>query len=117
MDSTAMGRKRGRGHSCRGPSQCSACTVRTHQTVYRQESSGRGWTPRSVGTTDDDRTVTFREGLGYNDGHTLIADGMPSGRAFDTREEHNHYGHHREGGDGRVEDEDGDRGYYTGPGH
>lgn len=81
-----------------------------------QQLRGAGWTPRTVGTTDDDTIVTFREGLGENEGHTLIADGIPSGRAFDRRGEHNHYGYNRESG-GRVEDGEGDRGYYTGPGH
>lgn len=117
MDGIAMGRKRGGGHSCRGPNKCPACSTRIQQIVNDQESSGRGWTPRSVGTTDDGNVVTFSEGLDYNEGHTLIADGTPSGRAFERRKEHNHYGPNREGDGGRVEDGKGDRGYYTGPGH
>lgn len=75
-----------------------------------------GWTPRQQGVTESGHEVTFREGLGANEGHTLISDGHVSGRAFDRRGEHNHYGPKREG-DGRVEDDGGDRGYYTGPGH
>lgn len=70
-----------------------------------------GWTPRTVGTMDDGRTVTFRQGVGGNDGHTLIADGEKSGREFDRN--HNHYGPKREG-KGWV---NGDRGHYSGPGH
>jgi len=71
-----------------------------------------GWTPRVVGTVDStDEVVTFREGVGDNDGHTLIADGDKSATEFNSK--HNHYGQKREGG-GRV---DQDRGHYTGPGH
>lgn len=71
-----------------------------------------GWTPRTAGWIGD-HEVTFRQGTGRNEGHTLIADGNPSGRSFDRRGEHNHYGPRREGG-GYVEE---DRGYYTGPDH
>lgn len=106
------GRVHGRYCDCRG---CRNQRDRAEQ-EYNERQSGGGWSPRVVGTTDDDREVTLREGLGANEGHTLIADGTPSGRAFDRRGEHNHYGDRREG-DGRVEDGDGDRGYYTGPGH
>lgn len=82
----------------------------------RQEKARRrtGWSPRVTGTTEDDREVTLREGLGDNEGHTLIADGQQSDRSF--RRAHDHYGPKREGG-GRVEDDGGDRGHYTGPGH
>lgn len=81
----------------------------------RQEKAQRGgWSPRVTGTTEDDREVTLREGLGDNEGHTLIADGQQSDRSF--RRGHNHYGPKREGR-GRVEDDGGDRGRYTGPGH
>lgn len=76
-----------------------------------------GWSDRETGFTDDDEEVTFRQGTGRNEGHTLIADGRPSGRAFDKRGQHNHYGQNREGGGGRVEEGDGDRGHYTGRGH
>ena len=75
-----------------------------------RRSNSSGWTPRTVGTTEDGNPVTFRQGLGYNEGHTLIADGEKSDREF--RRGHNHYGPKREGG-GRVDD---DRGYYTGSG-
>lgn len=71
-----------------------------------------GWGPRTVGSIDG-QDVTFRQGTGTNEGHTLISDGQPSGRQFN--EKHNHYGDKREGG-GRVEDDGGDRGHYTGPG-
>ena len=59
----------------------------------------------------DGTEVTFRQGTGDNEGHTLISDGEKSARQFDAR--HNHYGPNRED-DGYV---DGDRGHYTGPGH
>ncbi len=77
----------------------------------RRRRNNGGWTPRAQGTTEDGTEVTFREGLGDNEGHTLIADGHLSAREFDAS--HNHYGGRREG-DGRVDD---DRGHYTGPGH
>lgn len=83
----------------------------------REERARRqrtGWSPRVTGTTEDGHEVTLREGAGDNKGHTLIADGQLSDRAF--RRGHNHYGPKREGR-GRVEDDGGDRGHYTGPGH
>ena len=70
-----------------------------------------GWTERTFGTMEDGHEVTFRLGLGSNEGHILIADGHKSSREF--RRRHNHYGPHRED-NCRVEE---DRGYYTGPGH
>lgn len=73
-----------------------------------------GWDPRTVGTVEG-HTVTFRTGYGRNEGHTLIADDERSGKAFDGRREHDHYGDKREA-PGRVEDDGGDRGHYTGPG-
>ena len=81
----------------------------------RNRSNGRrrnngGWTPRTHGTMEDGREVTFRQGTGDNEGHTLIADGHKSDRQF--RKGHNHYGPKREGG-GRVDD---DRGHYKGRG-
>lgn len=78
-------------------------------------SNSGGWTDRTPGTLESGEEVTFKQGLGENEGHTLIADGSPSGQAFERRKEHDHYGPNREN-DGRVEDEGGHRGYYTGPG-
>lgn len=93
------------GSSFHGPDcSCNFC---------RRKYVTGGWTDRTQGTLDTGEEVTFKEGLGYNDGHTLIADGDQSDRAF--RREHNHYGPKREG-DGRVEDDEDDRGFYTGPG-
>ena len=74
-----------------------------------------GWGKRTVGTIEGFE-VTFRQGFGDKEGQTLIADGTPSGREFDRRKGHNHYGDKEEGG-GRIEDDRGDRGKYTGPGH
>ena len=77
-----------------------------------RRSKGRrsGWTPRTTGSMDDGTAVTFRQGTGDNEGHTLISDGEKSARQFDAG--HNHYGPNRED-DGYV---DGDRGHYSGPG-
>ena len=92
---------------------CGRCMAETRRIIGRGGTPGAsGWTARNVGTIDD-HEVTFRQGYGENEGHTLIADGQPSGRAFDRRGEHNHYGPKREGG-GNVEE---DRGHYNGPGH
>lgn len=79
----------------------------------RSQRNNGGWTPRTIGTNSEGEPVTFREGLGGNEGGTLISDGEKSDREF--RREHNHYGPKREGG-GRIEDDGGDRGHYTGPG-
>jgi hypothetical protein len=73
-----------------------------------------GWSSRIVGTIEG-HDVTARTGWGTRQGHTIIADSQPSGRDFDRRRSHNHYGPKQEGG--RIEDDNGDRGYYTGPGH
>lgn len=106
------------GHGYEPGCKCSYCKhgppgSRRGRTGGRRSNRGRGgWSPRVQGTTGDDHDVTLREGLGDNDGHTIISDGHVSGPEFDVG--HNHYGDKREGG-GRVED-DGDRGYYTGPG-
>ncbi len=93
---------------------CPPCKDWQSETMYgtRSAKAQSGWEPRTVGSIDG-HEVTFRQGYGENEGHTLISDGQKSARAFDR--EHNHYGPKREGG-GRVEDSDGDRGYYTGPG-
>lgn len=90
----------------------SGSSVRIHRASVCPDCGG--WGPRTVGSIED-HTVTFRLGSGSNEGHTLIADGTPSGRAFDRRRQHNHYGPKREGS-GRVEDDGGDRGFYSGPG-
>lgn len=81
----------------------------------RGRSNG-GWQPRTQGYGADGSPVTFRKGRSgtSNEGHTLISDGHKSDREF--RREHNHYGDNRESG-GRVEDNGGNRGHYTGPGH
>ncbi len=78
----------------------------------RYVNPSSSWGSRTVGSIAGN-DVTFREGQGDKQGHTLIADGQASGRAFDQRREHNHYGPKAEGG--RIEDDGGDRGYYTGP--
>lgn len=78
-----------------------------------KESSKSGWGPRTHGSVDGTHDVTFRQGTGNNEGHTLISDGHVSSREFDAN--HNHYGDKREGG-GRVEEDGGDRGKYDGPG-
>lgn len=57
-------------------------------------------------------TVTFKTGYGRSTGHTIISDGELSQKEFNNR--HNHYGHFREK-DGRIEDDGGDKGFYTGP--
>jgi hypothetical protein len=107
--------------NCNRGNPCSNCEMRfatvmrgdedPYEVEKRRKSRG-GWSPRTVGSIGDSE-VTFKQGTGSNEGHTLIADGQPSGRAFDRRGEHDHYGPKREG-DGRV---DSDRGHYTGPGH
>lgn len=74
-----------------------------------------GWGPRTIGTIEGFE-VTFRQGFGNKEGQTLIADGTPSGRDFDRKKLHEHYGNKEEGG-GRIEDDRGNRGKYTGPGH
>jgi len=79
---------------------------------YVKPKSSNNWSPRTVGTLDDD-VVTFREGQGDKQGQTLIADGEKSSRDFNRN--HNHYGPASEGG--RIEDVGGDRGKYTGSGH
>lgn len=82
--------------------------------VAKQRNNG-GWYERQHGWTEDgNKEVTFKEGKsGENDKQTIIADGHLSTRKFN--DNHNHYGPKREGG-GRIEDDGGDRGKYTGPG-
>lgn len=101
------------------PASAAAIDERKRQARQSNNSGGNrgrrnngGWTPRVVGTVGNtDKVVTLREGLGDNDGYTLIADGDKSKKDFDAN--HNHYGQKREGG-GRVNE---DRGHYTGPEH
>ena len=78
-----------------------------------KEAAKSGWGPRTHGSVDGTHDATFREGTGANEGDVLISDGHLSSREFDR--DHNHYGDKREGG-GRIEDDDGDRGKYKGPG-
>lgn len=54
------------------------------------KSSNGGWTERTTGALESGEEVTFKEGLDDNEGHTLIADGSPSGQAFERRKEHDH---------------------------
>ncbi|MBR2837107.1 putative nuclear RNA export factor SDE5 [Candidatus Saccharibacteria bacterium] len=78
-----------------------------------------GWGPYIRGTIEG-HEVTLRQGTGEYEGHTLIADGFVSGKQFSNKKQkyHNHYGPDTKYGTGRrVEDIDGDRGAYTGPGH
>lgn len=101
---------------------CSRCLKRRDAAVRAANGTGgsqksrrterSNWSPRTTGSVDD-REVTFRQGEGDREGHTLISDGQKSAREFDR--EHNHYGPKTEGG--RIEDDDGDRGHYTGSGH
>lgn len=80
----------------------------------QKQNKKSGWSPRTTGYVNGYHEVTFRQGKGSNSGHTLIADGgNRSARDFDKN--HDHYGQNRENS-GRVEDEGGYRGNYTGPG-
>lgn len=83
-----------------------------------------GWTPIQKGTIFDENDsfdVTFREGLGNNDGQTLISDGHVSRKNFD--QYHNHYGNNDKrrfpNEPDRIEDSSKHRNdhYYNGPGH
>ena len=83
-----------------------------------------GWTPIQRGTIfdgDDSFDVTFREGLGNNDGQTLISDGHISRKKFD--QHHNHYGDNDKSRfpdePDRIEDSSRHKNdhYYSGPGH
>jgi len=67
--------------------------------------------------TIEGHEVTVRVGQGKNEGATLIADGILSNKQFKGHSHHNHYGPDLKRGFGRIEDVDGDRGAYTGPGH
>lgn len=89
-----------------------------------KKSSGN-WEPLIRGWIDD-HPVTLRVGQARTDnegniindteGDTLIADGHVSRAQFDKK--HNHYGDNRKPDikEKRIEDVDGDRGAYTGPG-
>ena len=63
-------------------------------TALKNRPSHGGWTSLERGVIFDsnNRTydVTFRQGLGHNDGQTLISDGHISGKKFN--EHHSHYG-------------------------
>lgn len=83
-----------------------------------------GWTPIQKGTIFDENDsfdVTFREGLGNNDGQTLISDGHVSRKNFN--QYHNHYGNNDKrrfpNEPDRIEDSSKHRNdhYYNGPGH
>ncbi len=87
--------------------------------------SNGGWTPIEKGTIigkdGKDYDVTFRQGLGKNEGQTLISDGHVSGKQF--RNHHSHYGSNDKSRypdqPDRVEDSDTHKNddAYTGPGH
>ncbi|MGH8544743.1 MAG: hypothetical protein ACREX3_14180 [Gammaproteobacteria bacterium] len=87
----------------------------------RDEESG--WVPsggsapqagfvRSEGDGDD-HLVSFKQGYGYNEGHTLITDGDYSEDSGGFDVHHDHHGRKREEGGGSFSKS---RGYYTGPG-
>ena len=79
-----------------------------------------GWSPREWGVVGDDHKVTFRQGLGANEGQTLISDGHISGKEFNKH--HSHYGSNDKNRfpdqPDRIEDSDKHKGddAYTGPG-
>lgn len=87
--------------------------------------SNGGWTPFEKGVVfgedGEAYNVTFREGLGGNEGQTLISDGYISGKQFRTH--HNHYGPNDKSRfpdqPDRIEDSDTHKNddAYTGPGH
>lgn len=105
---------------------CHRCQKRAVREVFYDKPSpapASGWSPASsqppqVGFVrnageGDDCEVSFKQGQGSREGHTLIADGNmeEDSKGFDAR--HNHYGP-------KAEDEghfSEDRGHYTGPGH
>jgi len=82
---------------------------------FKDDGQG-GWGPYLRGTIEG-HEVTVRIGQGRNEGATLIADGILSNKQFKGHSHHNHYGPDLKRGFGRIEDTDGDRGVYTGPGH
>ena len=87
------------------------------------EETSDNWDPYIRGWIED-RAVTVRTGKTgtKNAGETLIADGHLSGKEFARKrgeKGHNHYGRNKNSNyTGKfVEDIEGDRGKYTGPGH
>lgn len=96
----------------------------TRRTNPGARKTNGGWTPIQKGTIFDENDsfdVTFREGLGNNDGQTLISDGHVSRKNFD--QYHNHYGNNDKrrfpNEPDRIEDSSKHRNdhYYNGPGH
>ncbi|MBB1549284.1 putative nuclear RNA export factor SDE5 [Candidatus Saccharibacteria bacterium] len=96
----------------------------TRSTNPGARKTNGGWTPIQKGTIFDENDsfdVTFREGLGNNDGQTLISDGHVSRKNFD--QYHNHYGNNDKrrfpNEPDRIEDSSKHRNdhYYNGPGH
>lgn len=87
--------------------------------------SNGGWTPIErgiiIGKDGKDYDVTFRQGLGKNEGQTLIRDGHVSGNQFHAH--HSRYGPNDKSRypnqPDRVEDSDAHKNddAYTGPGH
>ena len=87
---------------------------------YTDNAIGGGWTPIERGVIGDHQ-MTFRQGLGRNEGQTLISDGHVSGNYFHAN--HNHYGPNDKARyphqPNRIKDSDKHRNdhAYTGPGH
>lgn len=94
-------------------------------TALKNRPSHGGWTSLERGVIFDsnNRTydVTFRQGLGHNDGQTLISDGHISGKKFN--EHHSHYGNNDKSRfpnePNRIEDSSRHKNddSYSGPGH
>ena len=93
-------------------------------TNFGAKKTNGGWAPIQKGTIfneDDSFDVTFREGLGSNEGQTIISDGHISRRKFNKN--HNHYGDNDKSRfpnePDRIEDSSKHRNdhYYNGPGH
>lgn len=94
-----------------------------------ERKSNGGWTELSTGTIIDEagngHNVMFRQGLGKNEGQTLIRDyhGFESKNYFDKKGSHNHYGNNDKSlypnEPARIEDSSKHRNdnAYTGPGH
>ena len=94
-----------------------------------ERKSNGGWTELSTGTIIDEagngHNVMFRQGLGKNEGQTLIRDyhGFESKNYFDKKGSHNHYGNNDKSlypnEPDRIEDSSKHRNdnAYTGPGH
>ena len=94
-------------------------------TNFGARPSRGGWVSPEKGTIFDENgeayDVTFRQGLGRNEGQTLIKDGHVSGKEFSRH--HNHYGDNDKSRfpnePDRIEDSSThkDDRYYAGPGH